>query len=217
MSTKRTGSTGLTESERLHELLYQSIKSPGLNPENTFLLLATLLEQEFPEEPGEDLKKKSRAFRLLVEAPYPRGLEIRPANKLAAIVRDFRHPHEDPPRHDPKIAKRMEHMRVRVARLLPGKAENHGGLRIEQERNTHLQSDTAERVVRRLNRDHPEIAQQVAEGQISANAAAISVGYRPRRMPVRLDSAESAARTLRRHMPPDVLKRLAELLTREPS
>lgn len=67
----------------------------------------------------------------------------------------------------------------------------------------------------RLARDHPDEYAAVERGDKSINAAAISAGIRRRRVPVRLDSPESAAETLRKHMPPEARRRLAELLTQE--
>lgn len=64
----------------------------------------------------------------------------------------------------------------------------------------------------RLARDAPDEYAAVQRGEKSINAAAISAGIRRRRVPVRLDSAESAAETLRKHMPPEARRRLAELL-----
>ena len=84
------------------------------------------------------------------------------------------------------------------------------------ERNTHdgaPHSDTAQRVIRRLNRDNPELARQVAAGRISANKAAEEAGFRSKKRSVRMDNAESASRTLRSHMKPDVIAELVRKLT----
>jgi hypothetical protein len=54
----------------------------------------------------------------------------------------------------------------------------HGGKR-EQGCNTNLkQSNTATYALKRLKRDHPELAEQVINGDLSANAAAIQAGFR---------------------------------------
>ena len=215
MSRERAGD--LTESERRRELLYQAFHAHGLNPENIFMLLTRLLDAEFPEEPGEDIEAKGRAFRRLVEASYPVGLEIKPADRLTAIVRDFRHPNEDPPRRHAETAEKMARMRARVLQLLPGRAAEAPGMYDRTiERNTHdgaPHSDTAQRVIRRLNRDNPELARQVAAGRISANKAAEEAGFRSKKRSVRMDNAESASRTLRSHMKPDVIAELVRKLT----
>lgn len=213
MGDTRRISTGLSESERLRELLWQSIQSPGLNPENTFLLLATLLEREFPEEPGEDLEAKGATFRKLVESSHSAGGLDLPADRLQRILADFKHPQEMPPRLDPQVAARMAKMRARVARLLPGKAATRpgglGGI------TTKPRQATSAGIVRRLNRDRPDLAQAVAEGQLSANAAAIEAGFRRRKVSVPVDDPQSVLRTLRKHMTPEQLVELARLLTDE--
>ncbi len=64
----------------------------------------------------------------------------------------------------------------------------------------------------RLAREAPSEYEAVKRGEKSIHAAAISAGIRKRRISVRLDSAESAAETLRKHMPPDQLAQLRNLL-----
>jgi hypothetical protein len=69
--------------------------------------------------------------------------------------------------------------------------------------------------VRRLRRDHPDLADRVEQGALSANAAAIEAGFRSRTKSIRIDDPESAARTLRIHMKPDQLAELIRILTQE--
>jgi hypothetical protein len=64
----------------------------------------------------------------------------------------------------------------------------------------------------RLAREAPEEYAAVQRGEKTINAAAVSAGIRRRRIPVRLDSPESAAETLRKHMLPDTRRALARLL-----
>lgn len=75
-----------------------------------------------------------------------------------------------------------------------------------------LGDDTTARDVERLAREAPTEYEAVRRGEKSINAAAISAGIRKRRIAVRLDSAESAAETLRKHMPREARERLATLL-----
>jgi hypothetical protein len=102
-------------------------------------------------------------------------------------------------------------MRARVARLLPGEAApGPGGLH----RITVKPPDqrTAAGVVRRLNRDRPDLAQAVAEGRISANAAAIEAGFRRRKVSVPVDNPASVVRALHKHLSPEQLTELRRLL-----
>lgn len=64
----------------------------------------------------------------------------------------------------------------------------------------------------RLARDAPGEYESVKRGEKTVHAAAIAAGIRRRRMSVRMDSAESAAETLRKHMPPEQLAVLRRLL-----
>ena len=52
----------------------------------------------------------------------------------------------------------------------------------------------------RLKRDHPEIAKEVIDGNLSANAGAIKAGFRTRKVQVEL-SPEGFQRAVQRHLP----------------
>lgn len=114
-----------------------------------------------------------------------------------------------------EVAKRID--REKIKALGP-----HGGdrrsnqLQVGGAANLKVGANTADYVTARLKREDPELAGRVISGEISADAAARQKGWRrePRpRIRVRLDSAESAALTLRKHMPRETRMRLAELLT----
>ena len=64
----------------------------------------------------------------------------------------------------------------------------------------------------RLAAEAPSEYEAVKRGDQTIHAAAVSAGIRKRRIPIRLDSAESAAQSLRKHMPPDTRRALARLL-----
>lgn len=68
--------------------------------------------------------------------------------------------------------------------------------------------------LRRLRKDAPELHAEVLAGNLSAHAAMVKAGFRPKTFTVRPDPA-SAARTLRKHMSPDDLRALARLLLDE--
>jgi hypothetical protein len=160
--------------------LYQSINSPGINPSNTFLLLATLLDREFKNG------NASKAFVSFVQEPHPQGLGMKP-DDLLTIVSDLRHPHEE---SDEKLGKRMEAMRNRVRQLVlqevPEISENgtnqHSGIGITKPSDGGM---TATYILRRLKRARPDLAKKVVDGELSANAAAIKAGIR--RKPTRFE------------------------------
>lgn len=71
------------------------------------------------------------------------------------------------------------------------------------------------KALRRLRKDRPDLHARVLAGELSAHAAAIQAGFRPRTFSIRADSLESAERSIRSHMDPEQIRSLAELLTKE--
>ncbi len=67
----------------------------------------------------------------------------------------------------------------------------------------------------RLAREAPDEYAAVLRGERTLNAAAVRAGIRRHRVSIRLDSAESAAETLRKHMTHDQLLALLKLLADE--
>ena len=74
------------------------------------------------------------------------------------------------------------------------------------------QGTSQSQALRRLRKDEPELHAEVLAGNLTAHAAMVKAGYRPRTGTVRYDDPESTARSLRRHMPPDTRRALARLL-----
>lgn len=66
--------------------------------------------------------------------------------------------------------------------------------------------------LRKLRKDAPDLHAEVLEGNLSAHAAMVKAGFRPKTFTVRADNPESTAQSLRRHMEPEVLRTLARLL-----
>ena len=64
----------------------------------------------------------------------------------------------------------------------------------------------------RLKRDRPDLAEQVVDGSLSANAAAIEAGFRRRTVQVPVDDVEALARTLQRRLAPGEVAQLVALL-----
>lgn len=100
--------------------------------------------------------------------------------------------------------------KVREARKVghgPGR-----GHKTEGESPSVLVDDQTGKSAARLVRDHPDLWQQVTAGELSINAAAVTAGFRARRLSIRVDDPDSTARTLRKHMDPERLTRLRSLL-----
>ena len=90
-------------------------------------------------------------------------------------------------------------------------AANRNGRPIQNLRGTKVkESDTSDTVLARLKRDDPETAQKVINGELTANAAARSKGWRKPR--ILLTSPEAIANGLRKHLTADELNELKELL-----
>jgi len=81
-------------------------------------------------------------------------------------------------------------------------AAKHGGDRSEQGSDTTLQDRDNTYIVARLKRDHPDLAQQVVDGRISPNKAAIQAGIRKPYIRVRADDAHLAVTALLKHYTP---------------
>jgi hypothetical protein len=66
---------------------------------------------------------------------------------------------------------------------------------------------------RRLSRDRPDLFQKVQGKELTARSAALEAGFTNPTVSIRTNNATSAARTLRKHMPSDVLADLIDILT----
>lgn len=69
--------------------------------------------------------------------------------------------------------------------------------------------------VRRLRKDRPDLHAKYLANELSANAAAVLAGFRPRTFTVRADKPEAIAATLRRQLSPEVLALVAKYLSED--
>lgn len=70
--------------------------------------------------------------------------------------------------------------------------------------------------LRRLRKDAPSLHSEVLAGRLSAHAAMVQAGFRPKTISVPVSRPESIAAALRKHLGPDDLARLIRLLLDEP-
>lgn len=70
--------------------------------------------------------------------------------------------------------------------------------------------------LRRLRKDAPELHAEVLAGNLSAHAAMVQAGFRPKSFTVAAGHPDRLAAALRRNLPPDELLELARLLTQSP-
>jgi len=66
--------------------------------------------------------------------------------------------------------------------------------------------------LRRLKRDHPDLAERVIAGDISAHAAAISAGFRKPSLTLQANNPEHAAERIREVLGADFADQLKEAL-----
>lgn len=75
---------------------------------------------------------------------------------------------------------------------------------------------TKDAALRRLRKDAPALHEQVLAGALSAHAAMIEAGFRPKTFTVRADRPESVARALRKHLTAEQIAELRTLLDEYP-
>lgn len=211
MTTRRVEVGDWTEEQLRVQRAGEALHRDGASPAGALELLAALVEDQtwerLADAKGRSFKGRFRAF---VETRPPFGLGYDPDQlpKLLAL----RHPHESVP----EVAYRMAAMREQVKTLLLGEItpilpiDHSGPGRGKTLRDTKGFEDTADRVVARLKRDDPELAEKVVRGEVTPNAAAREKGWRKPR--IILSTPERVADSIRKHMPPDARRRLAALL-----
>lgn len=202
------------EQRRVHRVEH-ILRRDGGSPGSALEGLAAIVEDEtWRKVPsGPSRPEPFTSFRRFVEANPPFGLGYS-IKQLRALLQ-LQHPGEGAT----EIRERMDVMRSEVARLIADDiipAQNVG--RPEASSNVHAtninRSDSSEYVVARLKRDDPALAEEVASGRMTANAAARAKGWRKPR--VVLTSPESIASALRKHLDADDIASLIRLLLSGP-
>lgn len=72
--------------------------------------------------------------------------------------------------------------------------------------------NSTDQALRRLRKDAPELHAEVLAGNLTAHAAMVRAGLRPRTATVRLDDPAAIARTLRKQLDPETLAALLQEL-----
>lgn len=82
----------------------------------------------------------------------------------------------------------------------------------------HVRPDgnSRDRALRKLRTDAPSLHSEVLAGRLSAHAAMVQAGFRPKTISVPVSRPESIAAALRKHLGPDDIARLIRLLLNEP-
>ncbi|OHD15025.1 MAG: hypothetical protein A2Y38_25765 [Spirochaetes bacterium GWB1_59_5] len=64
----------------------------------------------------------------------------------------------------------------------------------------------------RLHRLHPELHARVVAGELTAHAAAVEAGWRPKTVSMRVDDPRKLSEAIRRHVKPEDVAELARIL-----
>lgn len=187
----------LRENANLVESLGSAAHRGGSALEDFPALLEMVIERdawrEFVTQRGDHVRH--RTFDSFVRTPMLKGLGV-PMETVLRIIAS-----------DPAL---LEKVRGLVARP-PGRPPKNS----VESTGFPDGGDRAANKLERLSREHPDERASVARGEKSINRAAIDAGIRPKRVSIRVDSAESIAATLRRQVAPEVLAELARLLAAE--
>lgn len=184
----------LTDTRLLLNRLRVAAHSDGASPKSFALLLTKVLDERAWEKEG------FATFRAFMKEREPVGLGMTEAQLLDAARLAGIEP----------VARRLLLEEVSAS---AGHGEIGGGHSENVTRSLVGKPDTAGKVVARLKRDDPELAEKVVRGEITPNAAAREKGWRKPR--IILSTPERVADSIRKYMPLEARRRLAELLTKE--
>ncbi|MFD0902362.1 hypothetical protein [Actinomadura sediminis] len=211
--TDRIVSAGdLTPEQRRIHRVEHILRRDGGSPGSALDGLASIVEDEtWRKVPsGPDGAPRFTSFTAFVEArrPYGLGYSVRQLRALLKLC----HPDED---KKADVRDRMDAMRAEVERLIAEEIPEAlpVGRPTEKHCDTNIKPDRVEHIVARLKRDDPALAEQVVNGDLTANAAARAKGWRRPRVVV--SSPERTAASLRKHMTLEDLHALARLLLDE--
>lgn len=189
--------TNLSQEERLMRSLSVETTRRGADPSLFLDLLADAVEIRAWE------RLPSKTFVGFIEQPYPNGIGST-VDTVRTMMR-LRHRHEG---MDPGVDGRMRDLRQEVINLLNPKQAANGEIGRGRGSLDNIKANPGgtdpDYALRRLKRDNPELAQRVLTGELSAHAAAVQAGFRPRTITVPLDP-EKMARAIRRRLSDDEL------------
>jgi hypothetical protein len=189
-------------------VLHSMKQSQGMQPRGAIEFIASIAEGEKWRDLYDEHGKPIQSFTQFLEAPYPNGcgLQVEHVRKLIQV----------PVLGEDVSAEARQKWNARraVIRDAMTPALNKHGVK-GKSGDSPLTSNTAAHALARLKRDAPDLAEKVIHGDVSANAAAVEAGFRNKRVSVRVHNAQSAANTLLKHMPDDVLVDLVNILAEE--
>lgn len=111
------------------------------------------------------------------------------------------------------LVKRIVAGDVEAEKLLRTALKDRPGPNSHSNRMRTPQGTTRSYALDRLERDAPELHTEVVEGRLSAHAAMVKAGLRARTISVPVERPDRVAATLRKHMTPEQLEELVQILT----
>ena len=196
----------LSHEERVRLNLYSDVRAAGVDP-STFLEQLAVAVRERVWERLTDEAGQPLTFRRFLEAPYPVGIGtgVELIRKLVTLP----HRREVLPAH----VAAMRDLQRDLERLLLEPLGPRGGPRSRREQADVINrpsrspgGTSREYLLRRLQRDAPDLAAQVLDGALSVHAAAVAAGIRKRATPL-----EAALRAWRHLTPEERATFLAEV------
>jgi hypothetical protein len=192
--------------EELREQILVNKRRSGGDPS---LLLDLLSELVFERETWKKRGEDGWSFLRFVQTPFDDGGLGWDRSEVENIVQ-FDHKYEkEGPQHDPSKAEEMTRLRSTVKDLLnpeagPEKGNEYSDDSAVDNINSNDGGTSESYALRRLKRDHPELAEKVVADEMSANAAAIEAGFRDKTATIPIhkggeEQHERAAERLAKH------------------
>lgn len=229
MSNKPTSNASMSKEERLRLRLYSERRHDGGDPSQLLELLAVIIEERIWERLADEETGQPMTFRTLIETPWPAGVGM----KLEHLETYLKLPHKFE-HQDPAISARMQALRQEAKRLLhpplmtgeqgaelgreAGQFGGRGnlsnskpGLHCNPGLEDSERGNSSTYALRRLQRDRPDLAEQVIMGEKSANEAAVEAGFRRKTLTIPLEPV-AAARSIRKHFTDEQRAELIALL-----
>jgi hypothetical protein len=195
-------------------MLYTEFRRTGGDPSFLFELLEGIITRREWETLKDEQGNPVGSLRRLIEAPLPTGCGQTVEKLKALLVVEHHHAREDN-----EWAQRMKTLRTQIEAELKAKLNDNGGDRRNEDSiiyNTETpkqQGTSREYTIARLERDgFMDLAQQVIDQEITAAEARRRAGWEKRKVSVRMDDPHSAAETIVKHMPREVIDELISLL-----
>lgn len=193
-------------------MLITELRRTGGDPSQLFEILEAIVEARAWEFLTDTNGEPVGTLRRLVAEPPPVGAGM-PADKVLRLLEvEHRYEHANKDWQD-----RMAALRDAVRRELGAEplAQHGGDRRSERGQGDNItlkRGDDPSYKLARLQRDRPDLADKVLDGELSAHAAAVEAGFANPKVAINLRNLESAANTICRKLDRDEVLELIDWL-----